>query len=245
MTGQDERESLLGRWARRKQAAKADTAAAPPPAVEPPAPNEEELAAKLATLPKIEDVTAATDIKVFLESWVPDGLRNAALRKVWASDPHISTFIETADYQWDWTVPGGAPGSGPLDPGFNAERFIAEMFEHRAGAVRADNGVRDAESQPHAAVEAPRSFGDAALQHSAATAPRGSDVHLRKNRDESPDEPERAEDLRAGSLDQGGRDDFQGDHGDFAAQQEPGQNAAESAAKRRRHGGALPICPEK
>lgn len=132
---------FLARWARRKEQAKAGVDPdAPAPAIgEPadvnqPAPDLEDLERRIAALPKIEDIGPATDIRVFLESWVPGVLRQQALRHVWMTDPKISTFIETADYQWDFTVPGGAPGCGPLEPDFDATEFLKRLFnEHETG----------------------------------------------------------------------------------------------------------------
>lgn len=231
MTGQDEGEGFLGRWARRKQEANAEPAVAPKPAIAPQAPNEEDLAAKLATLPKIEDVTAATDIKAFLESWVPDALRNAALRKIWATDPHISTFIETADYQWDWTVPGGAPGSGPLEPGFDAQRFIAEMFENRAGTDRAGVGARDAESQPASSPDLTGPAADrVAAQNGDGVEENTSQSHDRQSADSAKLSVEALAESNDGTTD---------DH--FALQQSATEGTSESTPRRRRHGGALPV----
>jgi hypothetical protein len=138
VSGED---GFLARWARRKEQAKAgvDPDAPQPARTDPAASAEraldtEELARRIATLPKIEDIGPATDIRMFLESWVPSVLRQQALRHVWMTDPKISTFIETADYQWDFTVPGGAPGCGPLEPDFDATDFLKRLFnEHETG----------------------------------------------------------------------------------------------------------------
>jgi hypothetical protein len=46
---------------------------------------------------------------------VPEPLRNAALRRMWSLDPKIRDFVsEAREYAYDWNVPGGVPGSGPL-----------------------------------------------------------------------------------------------------------------------------------
>jgi hypothetical protein len=36
------------------------------------------------------------------------------MRRIWLDDPAIRNFIGPADYAWDWNVPGGAPGYGPM-----------------------------------------------------------------------------------------------------------------------------------
>jgi hypothetical protein len=70
---------------------------------------------ELAKLPPIEDFTAETDLAPFLRHGIPSGLRNAALRKMWALDPAIRDRVGDAlDYAYDWNVPGGVPGAGPL-----------------------------------------------------------------------------------------------------------------------------------
>jgi hypothetical protein len=155
---------FLSRWARRKEQAKTgiDPDAPPPAIVEPVAPADpaidaEELARKVAALPNIADIGPGTDIKVFLESWVPAALRQQALKHVWMTDPKISTFIETADYQWDFTVPGGAPGCGPLEPDFDASAFLKRLFnEHDPAPLQdCDTSSRSAPSTENKISPAP------------------------------------------------------------------------------------------
>jgi hypothetical protein len=124
-------EGFLSRWSRLKQARREAAEAEPPPATPAAAPQPEprrepepaphpdrepepapgaDPEIDLATLPRIEDLTATSDLAVFLRKGVPAVLRNAALRRVWSLDPGIRDFIGPADYAWDWNVPGGAPG---------------------------------------------------------------------------------------------------------------------------------------
>ena len=116
MAEADDREGFLARWSRRKRAARAGVAPAepctpapPPPAGEAAAPAEAEEAVDLSALPKLEDLTPASDISAFLREGVPVGLRNAALRRIWSLDPAIRDFTGPVDYGWDWNTPGGAP----------------------------------------------------------------------------------------------------------------------------------------
>jgi len=67
-----------------------------------------------ASLPPIESITIDTDIRAFLQSGVPTTLAQAALRRVWVSDPAIRDFIGIAENQWDFTDPTSIPGFGPL-----------------------------------------------------------------------------------------------------------------------------------
>lgn len=154
-------DGFLGRWSRRKREAEAapeeavaETAApeaAPPPAPEPEAEADPDL---LASLPRLEDITASTDIRVFLQKGVPAALRNAALRRAWVADPVIATYQDPArDYFWDWNAPGGVPGGGgTLDPG-----RVAKMVRDLAGEPEpeADDSPRAATAEAPAAPPAP------------------------------------------------------------------------------------------
>jgi TorA maturation chaperone TorD len=76
----------------------------------------------LASLPPLQSITAATDIRSFLASTVPLELTRAALRRAWVTDPAIRDFIGIAENQWDFNDPTAMPGFGPLRaedvPGF-------------------------------------------------------------------------------------------------------------------------------
>ena len=107
----DRDESLLGRWSRLKR-----TGGTPPPAEQPPAPPPAVPPDIDLPLPSLDDIKPGADLAAFLKPHVPEALRRAALRKMWSLDPAIRDFREMADYDWDWNIPGGAPGYGPLDP---------------------------------------------------------------------------------------------------------------------------------
>src|SRR5215207_2596095 len=100
MSGPDEADrdkGFLARWSQRKQEAKQPEPKPDAPAaesVESPgshAPQGEDVTPEfdLSTLPKLEELTASTDITAFLRKGVPEHLRNAALQKSWALDPEI------------------------------------------------------------------------------------------------------------------------------------------------------------
>jgi hypothetical protein len=108
-------ETFLARWSRQKDEAR--RAAREPAAADRPAPVEEAALTEeeIAALPKIESITAETDISVFMRRGVPEALRKAALRRAWIADPAIRDFVGHArDYDYDWNLPGGAPGCEPL-----------------------------------------------------------------------------------------------------------------------------------
>ncbi len=106
--------NFLARWSQRKREAKQPDRDAP--TVNADAPSgpvaESDVAQEfdLSSLPKLEDMTATTDITAFLRKGVPEHLRNAALRKSWALDPAIRNYVNPAlDYAYDWNTPGGVP----------------------------------------------------------------------------------------------------------------------------------------
>ncbi|HEX8662443.1 MAG TPA: DUF3306 domain-containing protein [Beijerinckiaceae bacterium] len=131
---------FLSRWSRRKQEARRVERApeVPPEEAAPPeapveaggAPAEAGLTAEeIAQLPNIEELTAETDITAFLGRGVPESLRNAALRKMWTLDPAIRDFEGHArDYAYDWNIPGGVPGAGPLGSGDDVAAMVRRVF---------------------------------------------------------------------------------------------------------------------
>src|SRR3984885_6541770 len=86
----------------------------------------------LETLPAIDSITATTDIRAFLKPGVPDGLKHAALRQAWATDPAIRDFIGIAENQWDFNKPQDIPGFGLLDPSQSIERLVAALSVDRS-----------------------------------------------------------------------------------------------------------------
>jgi hypothetical protein len=86
----------------------------------------------LETLPAIDSITATTDIRAFLKPGVPDGLKHAALRQAWATDPAIRDFVGIAENQWDFNKPQNIPGFGLLDPSQNIQRMVAALSSGRS-----------------------------------------------------------------------------------------------------------------
>jgi hypothetical protein len=129
-----EPENPLSRWARLKQAAKAqEEVEAVPRGTE--AMGEPETPFDPASLPSIESIVGDTDIIAFLRKGVPADLTRAALRKAWASDPAIRDFIGIAENQWDFNDPNAIPGFGPLTPtesGVDVLSQISSRLQDRA-----------------------------------------------------------------------------------------------------------------
>jgi hypothetical protein len=129
----DEDKSFLARWSQRKHEAKQPDRDAPTANPDmPPGPVVEggaEQAFDLSSLPKLEDMTATTDVTAFLGKGVPEHLRNAALRKSWALDPAIRNYVNPAlDYAYDWNTPGGVPGSGEIGVGIDVARLVSQIM---------------------------------------------------------------------------------------------------------------------
>jgi len=151
-----EDEHFLLRWSRRKREVAKTTPAASvakqevdePDAnrspdvarAKPPGESPERLVLDLATLPSIDSITAATDIRPFLAAGIPEELMHAALRRAWRVDPSIRDFVGLAENQWDFTAPGGAPGFGALLPADDLRQLVARVF--------GDEPYRQTEPQP-------------------------------------------------------------------------------------------------
>src|ERR1700692_1134073 len=129
----DEDKGFLARWSQRKREAKQQEPEAPVAHADvPPKPVAESDAAQqfdLSSLPKLEDVTEATDITGFLRKGVPEHLRNAALRKSWALDSAIRNYVNPAlEYAYDWNTPGGVPGSSEIGAGMDVARLVSQIM---------------------------------------------------------------------------------------------------------------------
>jgi hypothetical protein len=129
--GQDsDDKGFLARWSQRKHEAKRDNDA---PAAEAAIPAESAAQVEpefdLSSLPKLEEMTANTDITGFLRKGVPEHLRNAALRKSWALDPAIRNYVNPAlDYAYDWNTPGGVPGSSEIGASMDVARLVSQIM---------------------------------------------------------------------------------------------------------------------
>ncbi|HKH01080.1 MAG TPA: DUF3306 domain-containing protein, partial [Bradyrhizobium sp.] len=126
-------QGFLTRWSQRKLEAKQSERETPSVEVNVASdPTGEKAAVEefdLSSLPKLEELTATTDITMFLHKGVPEGLRNAALRKFWALDPAIRNYVSPAlEYAYDWNTPGGVPGSTELGPGVDVARLVSQIM---------------------------------------------------------------------------------------------------------------------
>ena len=132
--------NFLARWSQRKHEAKQPDRDAPTANSDAPsgpvAESEVVQEFDLSSLPKLEDMTATTDITAFLRKGVPEHLRNAALRKSWALDPAIRNYVNPAlDYAYDWNTPGGVPGSSEIGSGMDVARLVSQIMGSGESAV--------------------------------------------------------------------------------------------------------------
>jgi hypothetical protein len=163
-------DDFLSRWARLKSEARKPAPGEPAPDVADPAPSPDaappedrvvEAAAEdgeagseltveeIADLPPVEELTSATDLTPFLRAGVPSLLRNAALRRMWTIDPAIRDYVgDACEYAYDWNIPGGAPGVGPLLPSDDVKAMARRIFEGppRPAEAKDEPGERDGEA---------------------------------------------------------------------------------------------------
>jgi len=147
MSGGD---NFLSRWSKRKREA-LEQPAENAPTQDLKSPNDineteaEEEAFDLSLLPDIETLTGESDIQCFLHKAVPEALRNAALRKMWALDPSVRNYVgEALDYAYDWNVPGGVPGFGDI---LSNEQSLAFVRDLLARPTTNENVIENAATQ--------------------------------------------------------------------------------------------------
>jgi Protein of unknown function (DUF3306) len=135
-------ENFIDRWSRRKQEAASEDAEPKKASSEGAAASRSDEEAKsksgeleapvpefdISSLPPIESISAETDITAFMRTGVPETLKHAALRRVWASDPVIRDFVGLNENFWDAAGPDGIPGFGDLDPNLDVRRMVSELF---------------------------------------------------------------------------------------------------------------------
>jgi Protein of unknown function (DUF3306) len=161
-TGDDK--GFLARWSQRKREAKRDSDAPAAEAVVPAEPIADAAPEfDLSSLPKLEEMTATTDITGFLRKGVPEHLRNAALQKSWALDPAIRNYVNPAlDYAYDWNTPGGVPGNSEIGAGMDVARLVSQIMG--SGESGADPSISDPKPGAAPASDAAQASGHSAAQ---------------------------------------------------------------------------------
>lgn len=163
MSDDGSNDNVFARWSRRKLSARQEEPArgdeTPSPEVaaeEVGAASQEPEAAETETdepsepLPRIEDLTAESDLSAFLRKGVPMALKSAAMRKMWSLDPGIRDYVGPSEYAWDFNQPGSMGGFGPLD----AKETVVGFLSKTVRAMEPD-AEPTAGGQPDAFPEQP------------------------------------------------------------------------------------------
>lgn len=160
----------LSRWSQRKLAARHGDVIDEPPGKEakPPVREQEAKTTDVAPvqdeeakpeLPPIEELTAESDYTVFFGKNVPETLKNAALRKLWRSNPIFAHLDGLDDYCEDFNLidtpitlaqTSYKVGRGFLD---EIEEKIAKLAPADAGASADDTPADSAAESGEAATE--------------------------------------------------------------------------------------------
>jgi hypothetical protein len=162
-----EPENVLARWSRlkrekeKKPAAEPAPPAAPQQADTPVAADKDKAAAAAtpasaasspafdpATLPPVESITAASDVRSFLQTGVPAELTRAALRRAWSADPAIRDFIGLVENDWDFTDPTAIPGFGTFEPNEDMRKLISQAIGEVTDPAPPDEAPTAAEPAP-------------------------------------------------------------------------------------------------
>lgn len=101
----EEDESVLKRWSRRKAEAR-EGVLPEETRVEAEIPDDAEETIDLESLPDPETLTAESDFSVFMRDGVPEDLRRIALRRLWRLDPVLANVDGLVDYGEDFTDAG-------------------------------------------------------------------------------------------------------------------------------------------
>jgi len=148
MSGSEARiEKILARWSRRQRLAARHAGTddgVPVDTVETAISDPAQAAFDPTSLPPIEAINAASDLRAFLAPGVPIELTRAALRRAWVADPVIRDFIEIAENQWDFGTPDGVPGFGSLTMTPQHRRLVAELFGDPGALGPADEAEQKA-----------------------------------------------------------------------------------------------------
>jgi len=122
-------------------------------------------------LPPIDELDAQSDYKVFLSEKVPEAIRRAALRKLWASDPVFANLDKLNDYDDDYniidTLITAAQTSYKVGKGHFDE--AAEKLE----AAKKEAEKKEAEKVAAADEQQPVTAGESAHEPAASEAAEG------------------------------------------------------------------------
>jgi Protein of unknown function (DUF3306) len=154
----DDEDGFLARWSRRKRRPEN------PPITESPEVDEQiseqstqhsesveaaDTRREPEPLPRIEDLTAESDLSAFLRAGVPPELQKAALRRAWSLDPAIRDYCGPADYALDFNDPDSLPGFASKEMVELAKKLLSELAE----AEQVPKGDAPSSSPPRPDIE--------------------------------------------------------------------------------------------
>ena len=178
----------------------------------------------VTSLPSLESITATTDIRAFLSPGVPKELAGAALRRAWAADPSVRNFVGLAENAWDFTDPTAMPGFGPLPPGYDITKLVAQIFSGSEKPI-----------VPETAADKPANPQATPIAEEIAPPPAPPEiVQLTGDKDE-PISPQVSNDEQ-----QVAQHDVVQRNSNIASHNGNSDNEIEARKNRRQHGGALP-----
>ena len=189
----------------------------------------------LASLPSLESITAATDMRGFLTPGVPPELSRAALRRAWLADPAIRDFVGLQENDWDFTNPAAVPGFGDIPPGYDIKKMIAQIFgetkqtsEQAAEQTAPPPGEQPSPAEPQPLASTPESPPSDTPLETASASEASADVQP----------------VRLSGAAEPSANPYEGDFvrrkNDIASQQNASESTPNDSQRRRQHGGALP-----
>jgi hypothetical protein len=245
----DSSEGFLGRWSRKKIEGESDAPDAPR-TTDVSTPDEPDLPGRraddaktnaktdaktpakatphpefdLASLPSLDSITAATDVRAFLSPGVPKELARAALRRAWSADPAIRDFVGLAENAWDFTDPTAMAGFGELPPGYDVKKLVAQIF-----------GDGEKPTDPDATADEPTDPQASHIAEEIAAPVSPTEAAPSTPREGSPPPPN----VSSGEQ-QIARNDFVQRDSNIASHNSNSDGEIEEHKNRRQHGGALP-----
>jgi hypothetical protein len=161
-----EREGFLSRWSRLKTApAAVEPATAPPAAAgKLPAPPQGSADAESPQLPPVEELTIESDFRGFFHPKVDEGVRRAALKKLFA-DPHFNIMDGLDVYIDDYSK------ADPIPPEMLAGLLQAKRIFRWAEGKDDEDEHEHAEALPESADAAPAQLASAEADDPLTTSP--------------------------------------------------------------------------
>ena len=105
-------------------------------------------------MPSIGSIGAASDIRPFLASGVPEDLTRAALRRAWSADPAIRDFIGLSENSWDSNASSSLTWESTPRPmleeteSADSDRLAAERLTHDQVPVMAGEALQTTSPAP-------------------------------------------------------------------------------------------------